>query len=288
MWSRRSTVLGKLEDLARQDRLYPSVILHGGAREERLAGALELARILLCESADRGREGCPCRHCRRIGPAGDEAAGFHPDVHVLERDRATVTSAEATRRLVRAAQMSPFEARGQVFVIAAAESLSEEAANALLKILEEPPVSAPRNFLLLCPAADRLLATLRSRSLSLYLGSVERPDAARVEKAATGLTRSLESFARSGSGAYLLAAARALEEAETWDDPRDGRPWAAAAAAALESYRRTGTKTERGAALLALAEDLLLAPETRVRGIQARRILEGLVARHLGVVSHES
>src|SRR5262249_53035952 len=81
-----------------------------------------------------------CRHCRRIvWPGEDEAAPFHPDFQVLERDLKASTSVDATREMLRTAQVSPYEARGQVFVIASAESLTGEAANALLKNLEEPP-----------------------------------------------------------------------------------------------------------------------------------------------------
>jgi DNA polymerase-3 subunit delta' len=234
----------------------------------------------------RGDAECACRHCRRIevpqtGQAGSVA--FHPDVHFLWQDLRTVTSADATRQVLRAAQFHPFEARGQVFVIVNAETLSDEAANVLLKMLEEPPRSAPRNFLLSTPAADRLLPTVRSRSLAVYLGAIERPDPERVRTMAVGFRRAIESFAAGRSAIHLLAAADALYRAAQWDDPRDARPFAMAAAVVMEAYR---VEPERGvkapaAALLALAEDLLLAPETRTRNIAAQRILEGLVSKHL-------
>src|SRR6185295_9777727 len=92
---------------------------------------------------------------------------------ILLRDLKTSTSVEATRELLRTAQVSPFEARGQVFVIASAESLSPEAANALLKSLEEPHLTAARNFFLLAPSRLDLLPTLRSRSLAIFLGAAE-------------------------------------------------------------------------------------------------------------------
>jgi len=52
----------------------------------------------------------------------------------------------------------------------------------------------------------------------------------------------------------------------------------------VEAYRSSSPRGVKapGAALLALAEDLLLAPETRTRNISAQRILEGLVSKHLG------
>jgi hypothetical protein len=278
-----------LERLASAGRLYTSLILHGGGQEERLATAVRLARALLCAGENAGAPGCECRHCRRIEvpSAGAAAAArgpvFHPDVLFLWQDLRTVTSADATRQILRSAHLHPFEARGQVFVIVNAETLSDEAANVLLKMLEEPPRSAPRNFLLLSPGRDRLLPTIRSRSLAVYLGPVERPDPERVSEVAASFARAIDAFAASGSAIHLLAGADALYQAAEWDDTRDARPFAVAASAVMEAYR---SAAERGSAapreaLLAIAEDLLLAPEIRARNISAQRILEGLLSKHL-------
>lgn len=263
-------------DVARQGRLYPSVILHGRTPEARRETALVFARTLLCEAAPAARPCGVCRHCRRIvWPAGG-SEGFHPDFQVLERDLKTSTSVDATREMLRTAQVSPFEARGQVFVVAAAETLSGEAANALLKSLEEPHVTAPRNFLLLAPSRLDLLPTLRSRSLSVFLGAAETADPETVEPVARAFAAALQGWASTGAGIYLLAAAEALGRSGGWEDPRASRPWAVAAAAVLRSLDSPHRR-----ALLALAEDLLGAPLLRLRGVAAERILEGLVARHL-------
>lgn len=282
--------------LARRGELYPGVILHGGAPEERRGAALALARTLLCE-ADPDEQPCgACSHCRRIVLAGaaeegDETSGgpsdapFHPDFQVLERDLKTSTSVEATKAFLRTAQVSPFEGRGQVFVVASAESLSGEAANALLKTLEEPHVSAPRHFLLLAPSRLDLLATLRSRCLSIYLGGALRPPAEELDELAAGLGRCFAAWAQSGdkrgSAAWLLAAASLLEGAGDFSDLRSGDPWTRAAAAVVAARERPGVPPELSPRLLALAEDLLRAPAWRLRAVPVPRILDGLVARHL-------
>ena len=266
--------------VAREGRLYPSVILHGADAAARQAAAVDLARLLLCESPVAERPCGVCRHCRRIAWPGDEAP-FHPDFQVLLRDLKASTSVDATRGMLRTAQVSPFEARGQVFVVASAESLTPEAANALLKALEEPHVTAPRNFFLLAPSSLDLLATLRSRSLAVYLGPAEAVDGVAAEPLARAFGAAVAEYARTGSSVYLLAAAEALAAAGGFEDPRSGRPWGVAAAAVLASSRES-TLEERGRrALLALAEELLGGPALRLRGIPPERILEGLVARHL-------
>ena len=203
---------------ARQGRLYPAVILYGGDVEARRQAAVELARHLLCAAAPAERPCGVCRHCLRIAwPAAaggsSPAAPFHPDFQVLERDLKTATSVDATRELMRVAQVSPFEARGQVFVIASAESLSGEAANALLKNLEEPHVSAPRHFLLLTPSRLDLLPTLRSRSLAVFLGPAVTADADQVEVLARAFAAAAGAYAETGAAVYLLSAAEALAAA---------------------------------------------------------------------------
>ena len=270
---------------ARQGKLYPSVILDGGGVEARRSAALELARALLCEAPPEARPCGVCRHCRRIVWPG-EGTAFHPDFQVLERDLKASTSVDATREMLRIAQVSPYEARGQVFVVASAESLTGEAANALLKTLEEPHVSAPRNFFLLAPSRLDLLRTLRSRSLAIFLGPAEPVDPGVIEPLARAFAAAVKAWSASGSPIYLLSAAAALAGVGGWEDPRSGRPWAMSAAAVLRSLSleegEEGEATGRRARL-DLAEALLEGPTLRLRGITAERILEGLVARHLAV-----
>lgn len=268
---------------ARRGALYPAVILHGGRDDARRALALELARTLLCERPAEGRPCGSCKHCRRIVWPGGKQDLFHPDFFVLERDLRTSTSVEAARTLLQAAQVSPFEARGQVFVIAAAETLTNEAANALLKVLEEPPVRAPRHFLLLAPSHLDLLPTLRSRSLSLYLGPAEPLDEARAASLAAGFAGCVHALAATRAPLHVLTAAAELQAAGPFDDPRAARPWALAARAVR--LAADGAAADARRPLLDLAESLLLGWELRLRGVPAERILEGLVARHLAVLA---
>lgn len=276
--------LGVLAELAVRGRLYPSVILHGADSAGRVRAAVRLARALLCAASPEERPCGACRHCRRIGRPGEAGReSYHPDFEVLERDLRTSTSVAATKQMLRGAQVSPFEARGQVFVIAAAESLTGEAANALLKGIEEPHETAPRHFLLLAPSRLDLLPTLRSRSLSYYLGPPEPVNREEVDPLAEALTRAVSAWSRSGASVHLLLAAGALGEAagKEWSDPRAARPWTLAAEAVVAAVRGGEVPELLHRPLLDLAADLLQAPELRLRGIPKERILEGLVAKRL-------
>ncbi|MEM9599284.1 MAG: hypothetical protein AAGD06_33755, partial [Acidobacteriota bacterium] len=270
--------------------LYPSVILYGGDGEARRALALDFARALLCSQSpgDPEPRGCDpddadaCTHCRRLLWPEKGAERFHPDLHVLERDLRTATSVDATKGFLRGAYSAPFEAGGQVFVVAEADSLSAGAADALLKLLEEPPERTPRHFLLLAASRLDLLPTLRSRSLSVYLGHRGSLDDDSVQGVLQALEPCLDGFFEDPlSAIHLLMAADALGGAGGFEDPRNRQPWAIASSAVLRYLhaRATGPRARRG--LLALASALLDAPRLRLRGIPHGRILEGLVARHL-------
>lgn len=267
------------EELARLGRLYPAVILHGRTAEDRQAAALRLSRTLLCDAVAPARPCGSCKHCSRIVWPSTRKDAFHPDFRVLERDLKTSTSVAATKEFLQGAQVAPFEARGQVFVLASAESLTGEAANALLKTLEEPHITAPRHFLLLSPSQFDLLATVRSRSLTVFLGVTEADFSGEMESLAEAFADCVRGFMTSGSALQLLAGAEILSRVGSWKDPRDATVWSQAAAIVRRSCDRVEGRGRR--ALLSLAEELLGGWQSRVRGIQAQRILEGMVVGEL-------
>ena len=275
----RRTHLESALELARAGRLYPSLILHGGTEGARLQATEVLARALLCDAAPERRPCGECRHCRRIH-VDRGAESFHPDFALLARDLKTATSVDATRALLRLTQQAPFEARGQVLVIADAGSLTPEAANSLLKQLEEPPVRAPRNFFLLARVREELLPTLRSRSWAYWLGPADAVPAAAVEEVTAALAPALASLRERPSPLDLLRVAAALEAAGGWEDPRAERPWGVAAGAVLACAREAAAAEERRR-LLGLAEELLDGAKYRLRSIAPQRVLEALVFRHL-------
>ncbi len=132
--------------------------------------ALDLARALNCDGPERP---CGiCRSCRRI------LDGKHADVAITGLDSGIEIGIDDIRGLQRMANLPPYEGKFKVFIIDDAECLSTEAANALLKILEEPPQGVV--WVLLAAEEDRLLPTVVSRCQRLEL----RPlSAAQVQQA---------------------------------------------------------------------------------------------------------
>lgn len=156
-------VVAALANALAAGRLAQSYLLSGppGVGKRTLARAL--ASAINCTG---GEPPCgSCSQCRRI------QQGLHPDVSEIalasgERE----ISIDRIRELQRTMHLRPFEGRCRVAIIREAEHLSNEAANALLKLLEEPP---PESILVLTTAAEEAVApTLRSRCQRLALSPV--------------------------------------------------------------------------------------------------------------------
>ena len=124
-----------------------------GVGKRRLA--LEMVKALNC-AAPGGRPCDACPACRQIG------RGVHPDVHALTPGGASQQiRIDEVRHLLGRLALQPFSARVQAAVIDGAERLTEEAANSLLKALEEP--SARARFFLTTARLSDCLPTIVSR-----------------------------------------------------------------------------------------------------------------------------
>ncbi|GAA5167084.1 DNA polymerase III subunit delta' [Ornithinimicrobium tianjinense] len=127
----------------------------------RSVAARAFAAALQCERVDD--PGCgQCQACRTA------MAGSHPDVQVVTTTE-TFIKVEAARDLAVDAQARPTLGRWRVIVVEDADRFTEQAADALLKSLEEPP---PRTVWILCaPSLEDLIVTVRSRCRHLRLGT---------------------------------------------------------------------------------------------------------------------
>jgi DNA polymerase III subunit delta' len=174
-----------------------SAYLISGPREPAREAALAFARASVCERAILCGE---CDGCRRSGPRDEIAIdgtghsgplfrriGDHPDLFWVERGTEdTRVRIGQIRALQHALRLSAGEGGRRIAVIADAEWLNQEAQNALLRLLEEPP---PRTTLVLVTASPAgLLATVRSRCQRVALAA-ERIDPLAAPGAAAWVTR---------------------------------------------------------------------------------------------------
>ncbi|CAN5850211.1 DNA polymerase III subunit delta' [soil metagenome] len=124
--------------------------------------AVRFAAGLLCDRS--GHHDDACRTCRLA------LARTHPDLIVVEPEGATSIGVEQARSMVTRASMAPVEADRTVFLIPDAGAMTEQAANSLLKTLEEP--LAPVTFLLVAESEDDFPATIASRCRTIHMGRV--------------------------------------------------------------------------------------------------------------------
>jgi DNA polymerase-3 subunit delta' len=168
-----------------------AILLSGMAGLGKRLLALRIAQALNCERSPA--DPCQaCRSCRRI------ANGNHPDVRVagMATQAAGLKDEEAARQkelkisTVREWQrdiaLKPYEAQRRLFILHDADKLNEEASNAMLKTLEEPPTYA--TIILVADSAE-LLPTIVSRCQLYRLRPLPRQQvaAALVERAGLAL-----------------------------------------------------------------------------------------------------
>ncbi len=130
--------------------------------------ALAWGQILLC------REGSGCGRCPSCLKAG---RGSHPDF-LLVSPQGSQISIASIRELKKWLSFSPLEGLRRVVILDEAEKLGREAANALLKILEEPPEGT--HFVLVAPREEDLLPTIVSRCQRLYFGPLSPQETEKV------------------------------------------------------------------------------------------------------------
>jgi DNA polymerase-3 subunit delta' len=131
--------------------------------------ALTLAKAVNCENSD---DGDCCDHCLSCRKA---TSGNHPDIYTIESDGPFI-KIEQIRAIQKRLRFRPLEAPCRVIVISDAQNMKVEAANALLKVLEEPPAD---NLLILTAFdATSLLPTIVSRCLHLPFQPLAKSDIA--------------------------------------------------------------------------------------------------------------
>ena len=192
----------RLREMVARRRLPQSVILAGPAGSGKYTLALMLARVMNC-LAPIASEGLPdfcgkCSNCVRIGEAEDFESRFaealeareglretdkketriliqtHPDVLVIPPDPPQMMiKVDQVRHVIAGIYYRPTEARERVYVFTDS-AFMKEAANSLLKVLEEPPEFA--TIFLLTENAGELLPTIRSRSMTFMLGALPTDD----------------------------------------------------------------------------------------------------------------
>lgn len=181
-------------------------LITGPPGSGRSVAALCFAAALQC-TAD-GEPGCGrCHACTTT------LAGTHADVRRVVPEGLSI-GVDGMRAIVQIAARRPATGNWQIVVIEDADRLTEGAANALLKVVEEPPPSTV--FLLCAPSVDPedVAITLRSRCRHVALVTPSTEAIARVLVDSDGLTPETADWAASVSGGHVGRARRLATDPE--------------------------------------------------------------------------
>ncbi|MGN6362281.1 MAG: DNA polymerase III subunit delta' [Thermomicrobiales bacterium] len=211
-----------LQGAIARDGVSHAYLFVGAAQSGRATLARAFAQTLNCETAPTsgGPPLAPCglcRSCRKI------ERGLHPDVRVVglatqeatsaknrRESKNTSLSIDTIRDLCADLSLRPLEGRWRVAIVEDAETMREDAANAFLKTLEEPPPFAV--LILLMPDAGATLTTIRSRCQVIETQPVSREALAQTLTARYNVSpaqaRTLAALARGRVGWAIAASAQ--------------------------------------------------------------------------------
>lgn len=162
----QSVAIGLLREAMGREKIPSAYLFLGPRNVGKRTTALMLAKALNCREADGDSCGA-CPSCRKI----DEQV--HPDVETVSPDGRFI-KIDQVRGVTNRLALLPFEAAKRVIVFSGAGRMNPQAANALLKTLEEPP----RNTLIILCAenAAGLLETIVSRCVPVRFGLLGQAD----------------------------------------------------------------------------------------------------------------
>ena len=158
----------------------------------RSVAARAFAAALQCPDGGDGT----CHACRTV------LAGTHADVQTVVPEGLSIGVTEA-RELVRVAGRAPSQGRWQVVVVEDADRMTEQAANAVLKMIEEPP---PRTVFLLCAPSlhpEDVPVTIRSRCRVVGLRTPPVDAVADVLVRRDGVDPALAAWSAGASGGHV-------------------------------------------------------------------------------------
>jgi DNA polymerase III subunit delta' len=151
-------VVRTLKNSIKKQRLAHAYIFEGAHGTGKMRAATVLAKTFMCFDQTDGDPCEKCSNCKRI------SSGNHPDVHMIAPDGQSI-KIDQIRGLQKEFGYSGMESSKKVYIINHADRMTVQAANSLLKFLEEP--GSETVAVLLTEQVHHLLETIRSRAQTL-------------------------------------------------------------------------------------------------------------------------
>ncbi len=169
--SGQELVVEVLKNAAGENKIGHAYLFYGPRGTGKTTAARLLAKLANCETRAKDekfrKKGEPCNKCRPCKEIDEGGA-----LDVLELDAASNRGIDEIRSLKEGIRLSPTSYKYKVFIIDEAHQLTKYAADALLKILEEPPAHAI--FVLATTEYEKLSATIVSRTQRFHFKRISR------------------------------------------------------------------------------------------------------------------
>jgi DNA polymerase-3 subunit delta' len=256
-----------------QERLPHAVLLHGGRGIGKRHLAMAFGQLLLCESPGAGRPCGECASCRLLAadnhpdfrwlvpaadmPARDEEEGDEGDEAPASGGRSRKAPSreiliDQVRKVGEFLGVSSHRGGRRVVLLAPVEALNGPAANALLKMLEEPPAGAV--FLAVADDIDAVMPTIRSRCVLLRVPAPPPEEALRWLRE-QGVDDAEARLAEAGGAPLAIVAEETADERSRLDP---------AAREALLAVLARGAGASAADAVGAVPRDVAVGPAIRL------------------------
>ena len=156
-----------LQTAIKTGNLSHAYIINGEYGSGRQTIASALAKTIQCQSKTDDTDACGvCTSCKQA------ESHNHPDIKYITHDKTSISVNDIREQLNNDISIKPYSSEYKIYIIPDANKMTEQAQNALLKTIEEPPVYAI--IILLTENCDSLLPTIRSRCVTLTMNPVEK------------------------------------------------------------------------------------------------------------------
>ena len=164
-------LIDRLINEAAKDKESASYLFYGDKRVDLLFYALEFSKLFLCENFKDNDYCGECSVCKGID------SYMYPDIEIINKDEQGV-KIDDVRELILNAIESPYKAKKKIYILNGVEKLRKESANALLKIIEEPPKNL---YFILLSKSLNIIPTIKSRVMTFVIKPLDI-EALEVEK----------------------------------------------------------------------------------------------------------
>lgn len=151
-----------LQNAIKQNNISHAYIIYGekGSGKKTITDAI--AQTIQCENKDGGTDACEiCKSCMQA------KSHNHPDIKYITHEKASISVENIREQLNNDISIKPYSSKYKIYIIPDANKMTEQAQNALLKTIEEPPAYAV--IILITDNIEGLLPTIQSRCVTLNL-----------------------------------------------------------------------------------------------------------------------